>query len=284
MSQAGPLGVSRGWSTLCGSYLTPCLAAHLHHCHALTFQFLEAPSPTWFIAWRMVNTGATIQNFGAFFFIHISGNFLQNWWMPWNPQKLTFVRWHKVSLSGLRVKKLLKRVFYLVVVTIRVIFTADLCVVLAMLEQQICVLGCTVPSHPQTRSRQVVTEKHWDGPWQVTASNTTWHLISGVFLLETHIHTLMSMVPEGSNNNKRGVWWKHHRRFSTLKLPYCNILNSMEIVDLFFHFVYVNSKQHWQIISVLSDSTLWFYVYVPSLTLTNENKELGISTFLWVSF
>lgn len=132
---------------------------------------------------------------------------------------------------------------YLVVVTIRVIFMADLSVVLAMLEQQICVSGCTVPSHPQTRSRRVVTDKYWDEPWQVTASNTTWHLISGVFLPETHIHTLMSMEPEGCKNNKRegsvvGVSWKHHRRFSTLKLPYCNILNNMEIVCLFFFILF----------------------------------------------
>ena len=53
MSQAGPLSVTQGWSTLCGSYLTPCLAVHLHHCHAFTFQLLKAPSQAWFIAWKM---------------------------------------------------------------------------------------------------------------------------------------------------------------------------------------------------------------------------------------
>lgn len=36
---------------------------------------------------------------------------------------------------------------------------ADLSVVQAMLEQQICVLGCTDPSHPQTLNRLVVTDK-----------------------------------------------------------------------------------------------------------------------------
>lgn len=60
----GPLGVSQGWSTLCGSYLTPCLAAHLHHCHTLAYQLLEAPSRAWFIVWKMVNTGETFQSLG----------------------------------------------------------------------------------------------------------------------------------------------------------------------------------------------------------------------------
>lgn len=36
---------------------------------------------------------------------------------------------------------------------------ADLSVVQAMLEQQICVLRDTIPSHPQTLNRLAVTDK-----------------------------------------------------------------------------------------------------------------------------
>lgn len=63
---------------------------------------------------------------------------------------------------------------------------ADLCVVQPMLEQQICVLGCADPSHQHTLSRPVVIDQWRDEPWQVTASNAAWHLISGVFLTEKH--------------------------------------------------------------------------------------------------
>lgn len=41
---------------------------------------------------------------------------------------------------------------------------ADLGVVQPMLEQQICVLGCTDPSHPHTLSRPVVIDKWRDEP------------------------------------------------------------------------------------------------------------------------
>lgn len=43
--------------------------------------------------------------------------------------------------------------------TIRVILMADLAVVRAVLEQQICVLGIADPSHPQTLNRLAVTDK-----------------------------------------------------------------------------------------------------------------------------
>lgn len=81
-------------------------------------------------------------------------------------------------------------------------------------------------------------------------------------------------------------YWKTPRQLCRLKLPYCNILNSMEIVWLFSSCLHdiLNSPQHWQIISFFfSDSTIWFYVCVSSPGPRNERKELEISTFLWVS-
>lgn len=196
----------------------------------------------------MVNAGATIQNLDSRLRqLHTALTHDKNNSCP----KIRAIFWNWLSFGNLlynyslatppkgsRVSKL----SLYSVVTIRVISTADLCVVQAMLEQKICVLRCTIPSHPQTPNRQVVTEKQRDEPWQVTASNTTWHLISSVFLPETHIHTLASkgapkalkIIKErrvfGSKRWKRRGWMR--RKFSTLKLPYCSILNSMETVCL----------------------------------------------------
>lgn len=69
----------------------PCVAATWRPVWQLTSitvtlshsSFSRAPSQAWFIAWKMVNAGATLQNLGhTFFLVYFSGNFILYWHMP----------------------------------------------------------------------------------------------------------------------------------------------------------------------------------------------------------
>lgn len=121
-------------------------------------------------------------------FIHTSLLLKQLVSFVWLSTYVLSLLWHNcrdVWSADPRLKQHLKCLCIHLCLTIGVILMADLCVVQPMLEQQICVLGCACPSPPaHTLSRPVLIGKWRDEPWQVTASNAAWHLISAVVLTE----------------------------------------------------------------------------------------------------